>query len=423
MKRYRAVLILVAVCAAGLIASCGESISPAAFKYLTEGEKYFRLMKYDEAIKQYNEAVKAQPSLSQGYLGIGRCLVETGRYDEALRQFKTALDLDPRSDEIVLEIARAYIEGDLDKEAEAMLDKAEELDADHPKLFLYRGIYYFRKGQYKEAVEEFEKSAREDKKSADPYIRLTLLYINAKNPTYQNGEKAVEYAKKAIDRDPSSLAALDALAQAYFSAGRYDLAIETEEAALAKSPDNPILEENLARFQGTVKGSADEHNLKGAQLMEEGDYIGAAEEFKIAVGVDPNFSDGYYNLGKVYSQLKDYDLAKSYYEKAIEISPENPRYHYNLAIVYAAKGMLAESEREYLYAINVDPYYDKAHNNLGALYLKMDKLNEALAEFDKAFEINPESIYKANSDIVKKMMEQRGQSPQPIKPDKGKSQF
>jgi tetratricopeptide (TPR) repeat protein len=415
MKRYRVLLIIglaSLICAA---ASCGESISPAAFKYLTEGEKYFRLMKYDEAIKQYNEAVKAQPSLAQGYLGIGRCLVETGRYDEALRQFKTALDLDPKNEEIILEIARAYIESDLDKEALAMLEKAEGLDADNPKLFLYRGIYYFKKGEYETAVGEFEKSAREDKKSADPYVRLSLLFVNAKNPAYQNGEKAVDYAKKAIDRD--------ALAQAYFSEGKYDLAIETEEMALAKSPNNPIFEENLARFKGTVKGSADEHNLKGAELMEGGDFMGAAEEFKIAVGVDPNFADGYYNLGKVYSQLNDYDLAQSYYEKAIEISPENPRYHYNLAIVYTAKGMLAESEREYLYAINIDPYYDKAHNNLGAVYVKMDKLNEALAEFDKAYEINPKSDYKTNSDMVKKMMEQRGLSPQPIKPDKGKSQF
>ncbi len=133
----------------------------------------------------------------------------------------------------------------------------------------------------------------------------------------------------------------------------------------------------------------------------------------------PTFADGYYNLGKVYSQIKDYEQALASYKKAIELDPENARYHYNLAIVYGLKGLTKESEQEYLLAISLDPYYDKAHNNLGALYVKMDKLNEALIEFDKAFEINPRSDYKNNSDMVRAMMEERGLAPKNTPPRQG----
>ncbi len=146
-----------------------------------------------------------------------------------------------------------------------MLNQAEKIDSDNPKLFLYQGLYDFNNMEYAKAVEEYLKAAKKSSRSPDPYIRLSALYVNAKNPSYQDGEKAVEYAKKAVDKDPDSVVALDTLGQAYFFAGKYDLAIETENRALLKSPNNPILEANLARFQSTVKGSADDHNLKGAQ--------------------------------------------------------------------------------------------------------------------------------------------------------------
>ena len=415
------ILLLIVILAA--VVSCGRSVSPAALKHAAEGERLYELMQYEDAIKEYSEAVKVQPSFSAAYLGIGRCLAETGRFDEALKQYKTALDLDPKNDEIMCEIARAYIQKGLGDEGLLMLDKAEERNEDNPKIFLYRGIYYYQIMQYEPAVNEFMKAVKEDPKSPEPYIQLSLLSMNAAIPSYQDKEKAVEYAKKSVDLAPNSLRALDTLANAYFFAGRHDLAEETIGRALEKSPGNPVLEESLMHFRNIVKGSAEEHNLKGAELMEGGDYGGAAEEFKTAITIDPEFSDGYYNLGKVYSQIKDYDQALTAYKKAIELNPDNPRYHYNLAIVYSQKGMTDESEQEYLSAIALDPYYDKAHNNLGALYVKMDKLNEALVEFDKAFEINPRSDYKNNSDMVRKMMEEQGLTPKSSPSNKGKSQY
>ena len=421
IRRISYVLALFLVLAAAV--SCGRSVSPAALKHAAEGQRLFELMQYEDAVKEYNEAIKIQPSFAAAYLGIGRCLAETGKFDEALKQYKTAMDLDPKNDTIMYEIARAYIEKGLDDEGLLMLDKAKGRDADNPKYFLYRGIYYYKNLQFAPAIEEFLKAADEDTKSPEPYIQLSLLYSNASNPSYRDGEKAVEYAEKAVELAPDSLKAVDTLANAYFSAGKYDAAEETIRRAMEKSPGNSVLTESLMRFQNTVKGSADEHNLKGAELLEAGDYGAAAEEFKTAVEIDPKFSDGYYNLGKVYSQIKDYDQALVSYKKAIELDPENARYHYNLAIVYGQKGLTKESEQEYLLAISFDPYYDKAHNNLGALYVKMDKLNEALIEFDKAFEISPRSDYKNNSDMVRAMMEERGLTPKDAPPGKGKSQY
>ncbi len=97
IRRISYVLALFLVLAAAV--SCGRSVSPAALKHAAEGQRLFELMQYEDAVKEYNEAIKIQPSFAAAYLGIGRCLAETGRFDEALKQYKTAMDLDPKNDD------------------------------------------------------------------------------------------------------------------------------------------------------------------------------------------------------------------------------------------------------------------------------------------------------------------------------------
>jgi len=78
-------LILTVLIALVVVTSCGRAVSPVALKHLAEGQKLYGLMQYEDAIKEFNEAVKSQPSFSLAYLGIGKCLAETGRFDDGSR--------------------------------------------------------------------------------------------------------------------------------------------------------------------------------------------------------------------------------------------------------------------------------------------------------------------------------------------------
>ncbi len=384
--------------------SCRKSVMGDAKTYFLSGERYYKQMMYEEAMVEYKKVIEEKPSYAPAHLGMGKCLYSLGRFEEAIKEYKKAMDLDPKNDEILAEVALIYIERGLDEEGLTMLEKAKKLNPDSVKVYLYRGTYHIKEKKYALAIEDFLTAARKDKKAVEPLIRLSLLYSQAENPSYINGNLAEKYALKAMKLSPENAMVLDALASAHFAKGEYDLAIKREKEALKLAPNNSLLKERLAKFESTVKGTAEEHNIEGARLLEEGNYSAAAEEFKTAVTLDPTFSDGYYNLGKVYSQLGNYTEAEANYQKAIELSPDNARYHYNLAIVYSKINQLEKSEKEYLYALNIDPYYDKAHNNLGVLYYKMEKYEEALAQFKKAFDIKPKSNYKVNIDMVKKKL-------------------
>jgi tetratricopeptide (TPR) repeat protein len=386
------------------IVSCGPSVSPETVALYEQAKLYYEMMMYDEAVTSYTAVIEAEPSFALAYLGRGKALTSMGRFDEGVRDFSMAMDLEPKNDEILATVAMAYIERNLEDEGLIILEKAEEENPLNPMIHLARGLFHVNNMEYSKAIEEYLKAANRASTAKEAYIHISRIYCCAENPMYRNDDLALDYARKALEAAPDDPAALDALAYVYYSMGDMETAIEYETRALEILPENRMLIEHLMLFEGTVAETAEVHNNRGAELLLEGNYSEAADEFRRAIEIDPNYSDAYYNLGKVYSHLEDYSSAEEYYITAIEIDPDDARYHYNLAIVYGKMEMLEESEEEYLYAISIDPFYDKAHNNLGALYVKMGRLEQALAEFTYAYEINQKGTYKANIDMVREML-------------------
>lgn len=384
--------------------SCGSHVSPETVATYDQAEMYYETMMYDEALASYTSVIESEPTFALAYLGRGKTLTAMGRFDEGVRDFSIAMDLEPKSDEILATVAMAYIEKNLEDEGLIILEKAEEQNPLNPTIHLAMGLYHVKNMEYSKAIEEYLKATKRDKAAKEAYIRISRIYCCADNPMYRNDDLALDYAGKALEIAPDDPAALDAVAYAHFSSGDIETAVEYENRALEILPENRMLIEHLMLFEGTVAETAEEHNNRGAELLIEGNYSEAAEEFRKAVEIDDDYADAYYNLGKVYSYLEDYSSAEEYYTTAIEIDPDDARYHYNLAIIYGKMELLEQSEEEYLYAIGIDPFYDKAHNNLGALYVKMGKLEQALAEFTYAYEINQKGSYKANIDMVREML-------------------
>jgi len=83
---------------------------------------------------------------------------------------------------------------------------------------------------------------------------LALLMANSINTTVRNTQAAVELAQKAVAArgNPDYL---DTLAAAYFANGQTDVAIETEEKALAKDPENDSYKKALGKYLGAAHGN------------------------------------------------------------------------------------------------------------------------------------------------------------------------
>jgi tetratricopeptide (TPR) repeat protein len=111
-----------------------------------------------------------------------------------------------------------------------------------------------------------------------------------------------------------------------------------------------------------------------------------------AVEADPKNVRAYFNLGKIYTQTKEYALAIDAYRDAIALNPNFSDAFFNLGFIYATTGKYKEAERFFTQVVQLKPsYLDKALFNLALVQEKLGKKQESLANLQDAAAARPEN--------------------------------
>ena len=101
------------------------------------------------------------------------------------------------------------------------------------KFYNSRGIAYGQKGQYDQAISDFNKAIEINSMDAQTYNNLAWLFATAKVPRFRNGEKAVVLALKACELSEwKNPGCLDTLAASYARVGDFGNATKWQEKAL-----------------------------------------------------------------------------------------------------------------------------------------------------------------------------------------------
>ncbi|GEM_PF-1417271 len=132
---------------------------------------------------------------------------------------------------------------------------------------------------------------------------------------------------------------------------------------------------------------------KGHDAGNKKKWDKAIEFTKTAVSVDPNFSDGWYNLGYFYQQSGDAENAEKAFRKAHEIEPLNEPLARQIAI-YEYKDKNVEKAIEILKKI-VDEKKKaeiETYTLLGQMYAINDQGETADSMFSLAEQIEPDNI-------------------------------
>ncbi|MBM4432468.1 MAG: tetratricopeptide repeat protein [Chloroflexi bacterium] len=96
---------------------------------------------------------------------------------------------------------------------------------------------------------------------------------------------------------------------------------------------SPVTPTSPTTTHGTTTrdSSAEESYNRGCELLDEGEYDEAIDEFTKAIELDPAYADAYSNRGWAYAITEQYDRAIADYNRAIELDPQN-------ASVYVYRG-------------------------------------------------------------------------------------
>ena len=141
---------------------------------------------------------------------------------------------------------------------------------------------------------------------------------------------------------------------------------------------------------------------KGVDCYKIGQYEKAAEYFRSAINISPDYIDAYYDLGHVCFELGDYESAISNFENVIEYQENNELLYYALAQAYEGNNEIDKAISNYLKSIAVNDKFVLAYKKVGILFLARNDYEDAIEYFEDyiSFDIPDEE-----KDSVQKLIE------------------
>ena len=83
-------------------------------------------------------------------------------------------------------------------------------------------------------------------------------------------------------------------------------------------------------------------------------------------------------LGGVYASQDELEVAINHHKKSIEINPDYAEGYNNLGIAFQKLGLFEEAVKNFKKTLKLKPNFSLAYNNLGVALKSLNKLDEAL---------------------------------------------
>jgi tetratricopeptide (TPR) repeat protein len=248
---------------------------------------------------------------------------------------------------------------------EAFAKAAAQDPNDHESIEM-RGVSLFRLGRAKEALPFLERAhTAVDRANVDPHYVLGLCYTDLERYADARHSFAAQYGF-----EPDS-------AEAYLLAGRLFLRREfTAESAtearkaLEINPNLPLAHQLLgevalakADLPTAIHELEAERKINplngvmydrlGDAYLRNGQYSEAQQALNRAVLLEPNSTGPYILLGEAFLKLKQPIQALHYLDRAVKMDPNNYITHNLLGQAYKATGQMAEANRQFKLVVDI----------------------------------------------------------------------
>ena len=237
-----------------------------------------------------------------------------------------------------------------------------EMGYGSPSAQVNRGLSHRALGNNESAIEDFTIAILGGLNDPYPLLCRAETYVLEKE--YR---KAILDATDAIKLDNDGAYAFALRGSAYFELGIYDLAISDLNRSLVRRQDTFLAHYELARVHTRLK-----------------QFDIAIEEYIKAIRLNPN-AHCFHALGLAYAQKGENESAIECFSAAIEKNPSLDSVHYERGIVHMELGHFDEAIVDLTESLNRDPNDAFAYANIGTASLAIGEpqkakeyLNEAL---------------------------------------------
>ena len=341
----------VALAVAVVIASGCRTTSPSA---RTPGERKASARE-QAALERADEAREAAVEqrvkvFANFATGLSRELNEAP--DEALPFYYEAAVADPTQEEMVLEVSRRLLQRQETDKAVALLEKASARPTASGALFVHLGLAYAQGSKTEQAIGAYRSALKKSPRLLAGYQNLAQLHVQQKQ--FKEALHVLDEASKLPDLDAGFLVDL---AEVYASLTRQKVpeaeaakprAIDALDRASQLKPESPFVLQKLAdgyKLLGELPKAPAiylqllERFPKQAGLREKltdiylrsGDKQKASEQLEAITRDYPTNPNAYYFLGGIAAEEKQYAKAADHFKRAMLLNPDFEQVYYDLA--------------------------------------------------------------------------------------------
>ncbi|HLV11202.1 MAG TPA: tetratricopeptide repeat protein [Trueperaceae bacterium] len=245
------------------------------------------------------------------------------------------------------------------------------------------GQFYLDRGDCSLAQFYFQEALRLDEGNADARVgQGRALSCQGAYP------EAIDAFQAALAAQPNHLQALVHLANTYqyqyqadpsAYSGRLADALDTIQRAEAVSANDPRVQntKGLVLYQLGDLQQARTTLEQAASLATTSQELDNAEKSTVQV-----------NLGRVYRDLGELELAQQSFRRAVVLDPTSATAHNNLGDIAFRLGDCSTAEYELAQAVNLDPNSLSAASNLGIVLFECGDVQASLPRLERAVQMD-----------------------------------
>lgn len=377
-------LMLGVVLVGSLVGSGGCSQKARTARHLERAEKFFQDAKYQEAVIEYKNVLKAVPDHDKAIRQIGLALFELGDMRGALTYLQKAETKNPGDSAVAVKLGTLFLgAGDrvqARKRAKSVLDKTpDNLDA----LVVWTGSVSST-NELEEAIARLQPLG--EKLNHEPRYHLALGILYRAKGDWTTAE---EVYRKAQAANPKSWEVTLALGDMYLSKQDPVMAGQVYQLAADQAPAASMARIRLARFR-----------------LSTGDTKAAKEILANITKESPNFGPALLTRAEIALSEREYDAATADMTRLLKAEPANAEAFVMLQrLNLAQKNKVDEAIAGFTKVVAAFPKASQARLYLGLAYFQKGEPQKALPEIEQAVALNRDNLeaVRALADLCNRM--------------------
>jgi tetratricopeptide (TPR) repeat protein len=300
---------------------------------------------YRDAETLWRDTIAHNPEAWMAHNNLGAELNRQGKRDEAIQQFDAALRIRPTH-------APAYYNTGLALAAKGdfagaipKYTKAIELEPGFAYSYYSLGIALANLGRFDEAISQFQITLQMQPNYAPGYFNLGNT-LAAKGQS----DEALACFRRTLQIEPKFADALVAMANTWTVKGRLDEATNCLRQALQINPQHA----------GALA-------IMGNLLLAGGRFDEAIDYYHKTLQINPNHAGVLMNLGNALLSKGQLDEGIEAYRKSLQFDPGNVGTHFNLGIALERRSKFAEAREQFAEALRLKPDFAAAQKHMQAI--------------------------------------------------------